>query len=174
MWKRICLPAVLLLAPVTATLAQQRAPLDPGQRLRITAPGLGMEQQAALLERVRGDTLVVTADSTVSVPVTAVTRLEVFRGRSGHAWTGAVIGAGAGAAVGTVTAVLVCESAWCTVDGGVIMAGLGIGILSGGLAGAGVGALIKSDRWEDVPLDRLRVGLAPGPHGASVVISLAF
>jgi len=39
------------------------------------------------------------------------------------------------------------------------------GALLGGLAGAGLGALvgstIKTDRWEAVPLDRLRVGVVP-------------
>ena len=31
--------------------------------------------------------------------------------------------------------------------------------------GAGVGALIKSDRWEAVPLDRLGMEITPGPDG---------
>jgi len=39
------------------------------------------------------------------------------------------------------------------------------GALLGGLAGAGLGALvgstIKTDRWEPVPIDRLRVGVVP-------------
>ena len=35
----------------------------------------------------------------------------------------------------------------------------------GGVAGAGlgaiIGALVRTERWQDVPVERLRVGLAP-------------
>ena len=37
--------------------------------------------------------------------------------------------------------------------------------VTGALVGLGIGALSKSERWEDVPLDRLRVSIVPLPDG---------
>jgi hypothetical protein len=45
----------------------------------------------------------------------------------------------------------------------------GAGFVVGGLGGALIGALIgsasKTDRWQEVPLDRLRVSLGPQRDG---------
>jgi hypothetical protein len=47
---------------------------------------------------------------------------------------------------------------------------------AGGLAGAGLGALVgslfRSERWEEVPQDRWRASLGPGP-GAPFQLSVA-
>jgi hypothetical protein len=166
----LSIPLIALPSPVTA----QAPMLEPGARIRVWAPELGIEKRSATFQALRGDTLAAVADSTMHCPLTSVTRLDVHRGRGGHARTGAVIGIGAGAVIGAVTAVIVCEAAWCTVDGGVVLAGAGIGVLTGGLLGAGVGALIKTDRWEEVPLDRLRVSVASQPQGVGLAISIAF
>ena len=164
---RIYFPAVLV-ATLAATTAQAQAPsLDPGTRVRVWAPELGIEKQPGTFEALRGDTLVVTVDSIILCPMTLVTRLDAYDGRTGHARTGAFIGMGAGAVIGAVTAVIICENAWCTVDGGVVMAGLGVGVLTGGLLGAGVGALIKTDRW-------VRVSVAPRRQGVAVAAAVRF
>ena len=46
---------------------------------------------------------------------------------------------------------------------------VGIGALVGGAIGAGLGAgirlAVKSDRWEEAPLDRLRVSVLPQRGG---------
>jgi hypothetical protein len=39
--------------------------------------------------------------------------------------------------------------------------GAGVGGLVGLVVGLGVSPLIKTERWEEVPLDRLRVSVAP-------------
>ncbi len=169
----ICLLSVPLVA-LSSSVTAQVPSLEPGARVRVWAPELGIEKRSATFQALRGDTLTAVADSTMYCPLTSVTRLDVYRGRGGHARTGAAIGIGAGAVIGAVTAVIVCENAWCTVDGGVVMAGAGIGVLAGGLFGAGVGALIKTDRWEEVPLDQLRVSMVPGSEGAALQVSVAF
>jgi hypothetical protein len=46
---------------------------------------------------------------------------------------------------------------------------------AGGLVGLGIGALFKTERWEEVPLDQLRVSVAPQPDGRlGVSVSLEF
>jgi len=50
--------------------------------------------------------------------------------------------------------------------------GEGLFVAGGGLVGAVLGAVIRRDRWEQVPPDRVRVGLAPGP-GRAVTIAVA-
>ena len=48
--------------------------------------------------------------------------------------------------------------------------GGGLGLLFGTI----VGLAVKSDRWEEVPLDRLRVSFAPGRDRVSFGFSFAF
>jgi hypothetical protein len=48
---------------------------------------------------------------------------------------------------------------------------LGIGV---GLIGAGIGALLGGERWEEVPLDRLRVSFAPRRDGFALGLSVSF
>ena len=144
-------------------LASLEAQLQPGQRVRITAPHLGISKHSGTLVAVDGDTL--TLD-TLQVALMNVTRLDVYMGRKGHADTGTLVGA---LVVGVPLAILLavaCEdvSGFCNVAGGVA-AGLLVGGAVGALVGATVGALIKTDRWEEVPLDALRVSVAPQRDG---------
>ena len=171
---RIHVSAALIVTVAVSTVQAQAPPLDPGTRIRVWIPELGVEKQSAIFEALRGDTLVVTADSTMYCPATSVTRLDVYDGRVGHTRTGAIIGVVAGAVIGAVTAVIICENAWCTVDGGVVMAGAGVGVLAGGLLGAGVGALIKTDRWEEVSLEGLRMSVLPRRDGVTLAVAVAF
>lgn len=92
------------------------------------------------------------------IPLSDVVRLEVSRGKKGHALTGLAIGAAAGLAVGGVTTALISsiwdesldsrtEDIWivaAVVTGVTTVAGAGLGVV--------VGALIKTEKWEDVPL----------------------
>ena len=45
---------------------------------------------------------------------------------------------------------------------------------AGALLGAGVGALVQTDRWQTVPLDRVRVTLTPARRGVGVAVSIGF
>ncbi len=77
---------------------------------------------------------------------------------------GAGIGAGIGAAAGDPDDDLYPLA---------IFAGAVIGGGSGLLIGSLVGASIKTDRWEAVPLERIRVSLMPaGNGGLGVVVSV--
>ena len=159
--------AVLLTALVSDAVTQEQ-PLQPGQRVRVTAPDLGIKRQAARFDVLEGGVLTVTADSTMRCPLLDVTRLDVYRGRQGHVGLGAGIGAAVGAATGVVIGIQVCNSDWLCPDrymGWAVLAGVGIGGATGALLGAGIGALIKTDKWEEIPLDRLQVSIVPQRDG---------
>lgn len=60
--------------------------------------------------------------------------------------------------------------------GNVVMCGALVAIPAaavGLVIGGGIGALMKSDKWEDVPLDRLRVSVVPTRHGFGVGARIA-
>ena len=166
---------VLALAPVATLVAQEPGPpLEPGARVRVTAPDLGIEKQQATFQALRGDRLVVMADSTMYYALGSITRFDVYRGRKSHWKTGlavgAVLGAIAGGAAGYASEAIRYESDFA--------APVALGALAGaavvGALGAGVGATMKTDRWEEVPLDQLRVSVVPRRDGVALGISVAF
>jgi hypothetical protein len=165
--------AALLIAPVTGTFAQE-LPLQPGQRVRLTAASLGMERQPAVFQSLRGDTLVAVTDSTVSCPLASVTRLEAYQGRRGHTWLGAGIGFAFGAVVGGVTGGNACKTLGCDDMSWAAVVGGGIGGLAGALLGGGIGALSRTDRWEEIALERVTVSIVTRHDGFGLRASIAF
>jgi len=53
------LVAVLAVTPVTSVSGQQRPPVEPGDRVRVTAPDLGINKYTGVLGAVDRDTLAV-------------------------------------------------------------------------------------------------------------------
>jgi hypothetical protein len=152
--------------------AQQQPPIEPGARVRVTAPDCGLEQQAGTLEPSRGDSLVL---GTMKCPLSSVTRLDMSRGQRRNTVKGVELGLFVGSVTGGVVGALTYDTESCnwqaicasTVGGGTqrTLIGVGIGAGIGVAAGAIVGALIKIERWEEVPLDPLRVSFAPQREG---------
>jgi len=171
--------AILVLMSFTGAVAQER-PVQPGQRVRVEAPYLGIKRQVAVFEALHGDTLVARADTTVRYPLPLVTRIEVSRGRRSDPWPSAGIGVLLAAVAGGVVGYDKCysnEPGWgpdpdppdCTA-----LYVLGAGV-AGGVLGWAIGdKLIKTERWEEVPLDRLRVSLVPRRDGFGLRASIAF
>jgi len=155
--------------------------IDPGDRVRVTAPSLDLDKDVGTVASLVADTFVVEMEDradALDVPFSHVTRLEVHRGQKSRAGAGALIGAGAGAATGLTVALVSCAGDECHLDGsdvtGAVVLVLGAG---SALAGAGLGALIgtaiKTDRWQLVPLDRIRVGRSPAtPDGVALSVTL--
>ena len=155
--------------------------IDPGDRVRVTSPSIDLEQDVGTVASFKADTIVVEMEDhadALDVPLSHMTKLEVHRGQKSRAGTGALIAAGAGAATGVTVALASCAGSKCYSDGsnvwGAVVLVLGAG---GALASAGLGALIggaiKTDRWEYVPLDRIRVGRSPAaPDGITVSVTL--
>lgn len=140
----------------------------PGSRIRITTSQPSRRMTGTLVG-IDGDSLrlAVGKRDTVGVPVAAVTRLEESRGRRANYAKGALIGGGAGLALGLGVGLLVdfgrslgCESPSCTSNLGEALA---IGGLAGAGVGAGVGALLAGafpkDRWQPVARPGRSVGL---------------
>ncbi len=97
----------------------------------------------------------------VVMPLASLTRFEVRRGGTR---AGARYGAYVGAAIGLGSAVIACARKHCEqYTGAVYITFSGTGMLAGFLVGALVGA--ASATWEQVPLDRLRVSVAPRRDG---------
>jgi hypothetical protein len=166
----------LALVPLATLAAQEpEQPLEPGARVRVTAPNLGMDKEVATFEAFQGDTLVVTADSTMHCPFTFLTRLDVYQGQKSNLLLsmgiGFVAGAGLGALVG---ASMDCEKAGFSDEASCTGLGAAGGAAVGLLVGTTAGLLIKSDRWEEVPLDQLRVSVVPQRGGFRLGLSVAF
>ena len=148
----------------TEIAAQEPLPLEPGVRVRVTALDCGLSGRATGFRALRADTLVL---ETTECPLDSVTRLEVSRGQKSHAMLGAVIGASAG----VFGAVAYCKGGNCGLR---ILSGpendltsvlvITFGVV-GIIVGAKVGNAIKTDLWEEVPLERLQVSLVPQRDG---------
>ena len=94
---------------------------------------------------------VLTVDS-VAIPLSAVRRVEVYRGIGGHAGAGALIGAAVGLVGGFVIGSNTEGSAG--VSQGTLGAMIATPILA--LFGCAVGAIAPPARWSVVPLEDLR------------------
>src|SRR5687768_16544385 len=96
---------ILMAAGATAAPLHAQVTLQPGAKVRITAPTAGVERfQGTVIAA--GDTVdVARGDARVRVPAAAVTRLELSRGRSrlAGAGRGAMWGAGIGLGLGALT-----------------------------------------------------------------------
>jgi len=170
----LAVTAFTLIIPARA-VAQGAQWVTPGAKVRVTAPTLGLSEQVGRVQETRGDTLVVLTDvmrgghlraDTVHVAMATVTKLDVRTGGRGHWLEGAGIGLALGLAIGAAS------------DDGSSRAyapsapAMGGGLL--GILGAVIGGSIKSDRWSEVPLDRVRPRLVALQDGVGVGVVLRF
>ena len=191
------LVVVLAATPLTNVLAQDSLP-QPGARLRVTFPCAidippaaaerhGDCQSDGTLALLQGGMITLaTAGTNASYRLTDLTRVEISRGKRGHSLVGAGAGLLVGAAAtfyliyypqGSTTATEICNPSK-NQDAASTSACLGFMVL-GGAVGAGlgavIGALIRTERWADVPLEKLRVSLRPPVRGTlGVRVSLRF
>ena len=139
-----------------------------GSRVRVRTVQL-REPQVGVLEDTTRDELVIetgAATSPVKVHRADVVTLEVSRGSRRHTLKGLLAGAVAwGAIVGLV-------AAFDTLD----ESGVGEPLFIGGMlaAGAGVGTLVKTERWERVPSEGVSIGIGPAPGGIQARIAVRF
>ncbi len=182
------LVAILACVPLTSATAQ--VSIRPGTQVRVTGhfcqfysncAGGSPQHRVGSFVAWKADTLVVQSNGdTLSVPVDdLVTGLDVSRGWKRHTGEGfgygLVLGLVAGGFVGAKTyeppPPPPCEGFGCIdvfpdlgwVPRMFIGAGIGAGI--GAVAGALVGFAIKTEQWEEAPLDRIRVSFGPQRDG---------
>jgi hypothetical protein len=190
------MPRLLLVGVVLATgasgAAAQEFPLAAGQRVRVTAPSRGLDKQVAQVRETVGDTLVIElAESSrwvvgreqiMRLPPGVVTRLDISGGRKSSLGKGALYGLVGGAAVGGVLGYVSCNASTSPAScfesqegaGIAVVYGIAGGAAVGALLGMGIGALIESERWEEVPLDRVRLTLGPRDGGVGLGTRLSF
>ncbi|MFQ5704178.1 MAG: hypothetical protein ACE5HT_09160 [Gemmatimonadales bacterium] len=168
------LAARLALLALGSPLSAQTFPLT-GDRVRVTAPDFGLNNDVRTFLAWRGDTLLL--DNGSPVPLEVVTKLEVHRGHRSKAGVGAIVGAIVGVAGGAAFAVNRCSIDDCEnfLYAASVFAGATIGGTVGLGVGAGFGSLIRTDRWEESPIDRRHVGATPQHTGRfRVRLSVAF
>ena len=165
------LVAILAFVPVAGATAQLR----PGERVRVTGhfcpplysncAGGRPEHRVGTFVAWKSDTLVVQSNGdTLQVALMNVTRLDVYMGRKAQAGAGAVVG-GLAVVVLLAIAAATCDAGLGCPTGGEAAKALLIGGAAGAFVGASIGAATNTDRWEEVPLDQLRVSFGPQPDG---------
>ncbi|TFH64763.1 MAG: hypothetical protein E4G90_07440 [Gemmatimonadales bacterium] len=175
----ILVVSLFILASATSAAAQDVLWLKPGAKVRLTVPTLGLNERGGWVQELNGDTLVAHVGvmhegrlrlEMLHVPMSSITKLDVVTGRKGHWLEGAGIGFLIGAAIGLASGDDPSNQ-WFAYSAGekALAGGLGFGLI-----GAGVGALIKSDKWSEVPLDRIRPRLVAQQDGVGLGVSLRF
>ncbi len=179
----LSLAVVPLLIPLAALSAQEPPPIEAGSRIRVTAPTVGADKLVGMCVEVDATRLRIQAGERVpprAISLTDVTRLEVSQGRKSNALKGLLIGGlvgtPIGAAVGGVVGSIAhgLDEAHASMAAYVATGALVFGA-AGGLVGLGIGALSSSERWKEVPLDRLRVSFVARRDGRFALgVSVAF
>jgi len=139
-----------------------------GSRVRVRTTGRA-EDRVGVLEGATPDELVIRTKGAASpVPVrrSDVLRLEVSRGTRRHTLEGLLAGAIAWGAI--VGALAVTDS--------LPESGVSEPLFVGGMLalGAGVGTLVKTERWERVPAGTVSVGIGPAPRGLQARVVVRF
>ncbi len=158
---------LLAAAPFSLGNAQDSLPVRVGDRVRVTAPAFDIDKYDGTLRASADDTLIVDS---LRMALASVTRLDVYQGRTGNMGKGALIGTLIGVPTGLAFGVFYQQACSNSSDIGqtclgiVPLGAVALGV-TGALIGGTIGALIKHDRWEEVPLDQLGVSFLPQRDG---------
>jgi len=152
--------ALLCAAPIHA--AAQDGALFLGNKIRVLVQGqawsvgtlAALDTTALVLIRGGGDTS--------SVSLGNVRQLDVAAGRRSNSGVGALAGAVFGGVIGAIESgeriPAYSDNRTANTGNKTLRGGL-IGVAAGAVLGAAIGALVRSDRWQIVPLTRLRLGI---------------
>lgn len=164
---------ILALLPLLCLADEARAQsfahwLEPGTRVRVTAPALEPPRVAGDVALLGPDTLVLARGSErLSIANARIDLIEVSRGpdRRRGAWRGTIFGALVGAGLGVTFGALGAHDLPTGVGASAALGFLGGGLVGGG-AGAGVGAVLAPERWQGYriqhpPAAERRTGRAP-------------
>ena len=197
-------PRIVTGETVYRPIASVKVALAPGVRVRLTAPTIGEKAVVGTVVSVDSGGVIVlrpsarvdreTEGAPVSIPWTAVTGIDVYKGRKTNGWKaggygagGALSGAVVGAIVGTVYLLNTVKAnehsgetlALSGVYGSII--GGGIGAAAGLLIGTVIGAWPR-EQWREAPLYSIQIGLnrprmerfAAKPEGMALNVSFKF
>lgn len=173
--------------------AEDALSAEPGSRVRLTAsaPPATLKESAHAMGREAKPLIgvLVTADAealTVKldggegqqrIPRSSIRTLELSTGKRSAWRTGALVGAAFGAVLIYTEDPCPELEADCPLNAHVSerLAGAAVGALAYGLAGAGIGSFFKTDRWHPLPLDAIRLAIAPTRgRGIHLSVSVGF
>lgn len=179
MHRFVRLPLFLLLfAAASSIVSAQTTELQPGARIRVAAPGIVAGKYAGTLLSRSGDTLQIGGPNTapLHVPLSGITSLEISRGTSRlrGAGRGILWGAPIGLVIGLASANSLesCSDFGCgDVSSAERSAYVVASIVGGAAWGAGIGALVGRERWEQFALlPRTSLGTSGGRSYARVTV----
>lgn len=171
--KRIATVAALLVLLASTSQAQQGSSAQARVRISTIVFGSDPFQLTGTLVRLDPDTLAIEQEhdrTRIAVPVAAIRRFEMSAGQRTRTGKGALYGLIGGVVGGAGSVVLLCalDEDGCDEPGsplgtggvaafGATIVGLGLGLVGTGV-GAIVGSRIRSERWQELSLDSLRLG----------------
>lgn len=125
----------------------------PIHRIRVDAVGAtGEATRMVGTALLRGDTLSLRGEAGVrAIPVSAIQRLELSQGRRGHGLIGGLLGLGVGLAAG-LAAVPERDGEGSTGVAGLVVP---LSMVAYGGLGVLIGGWIRTERWVEVPVERL-------------------
>ncbi len=170
----MCLVTSMLFLSVLVRLPNVSAQVqpEPGSRVRVTAPDIGVDKSVGRCLELSDGSMQFAPESgavPVTIPFVSMTGLQVSRGRKSSVRKGALWGGLIGGAVGVAIGASMEVEDFGTE--GFALAG----VVAGAVIGAPIGAFIKTERWDEIPLDRLPVSLAPQRDGrVGLGFSVAF
>lgn len=183
--------AIAFITCASGARAQENQPLVPGSRLRATVAFADSTTHQADLRVIHGDLVSWenerlrlrenTRGDTLEVALVRVKRLEVSRGLRGHSAEGVAIGLVAGVAIGVPLGLAAFKGqednllSFGSSGQWALAYGAGFGVL-GALVGALVGSAHKSEEWQLVPAEQIRVrlGVRSQAGGALLAVGLDF
>jgi hypothetical protein len=163
---------VMILATVarSGVVAQVGGPVQPGQRVRVSR----IEHTPAIIGEIGAivaDTLIVRhpgglgGTATTAIPLSSIARLQASRGQRSKWATGLLVGLGVGVGGGAVVGAATCHGDLLLTTGDCAVMGAALFGAIGAVSGTVVGLLVKTERWETVPLDRVSPRVSWGPNG---------
>jgi hypothetical protein len=158
----------LLLATPGALQAQQADQLSPGTRIRVTAPRSSLDPYVGSLVRFSSESVTLDLEDgapDLTLPLARVRRIEVSEGEGSKVVTGAVVGFGLGATASLLFLAGFCSSSDTICGGDEWLTAFAVIALPPTLVGAGVGLLIRKERWREVELaPRAALHRLPAPR----------
>ena len=170
----------ILVCLASPAAAQDHVTYEPGLRVRVETRSMPGTRIVGTLRSWTGDSIVIESDAdqavgSVSLPLGDVTRVDFSMGTRSQWGKGALYGLLGGTLIGLGLGAAGCE------EGGFIMtreecigsASMGMAFV-GALVGGTVGIFVRTERWEQLSLDRARISIVPAGRGVGVVASVAF
>lgn len=159
---------ILLLVPLLCASGELGAQsfahwLEPGTRVRVTAPSLEPPRLAGEVALLRPDTLVLARrGERVPIANARIDLIEVSLGqdRRRGVWRGTLLGGLVGAGLGATAGALGAHRYPTGVGASAAIGFFGGGLVGGGL-GAGAGAVFAPERWQGYRIDHPPVGRGP-------------